>query len=79
MKATSITYYFQVQLQMLVTEIDKCDFYVWSESKENYSKTFKLTVNKDNEFCNRLKIKLQNVFENVFLPELVTRNLDPNN
>lgn len=72
-------YYFQVQLQMLVTEIDKCDFYVWSESKENYSKTFKLTVNKDNEFCNRLKEKLQNVFENVFLPELVTRKLDPNN
>ena len=38
-----------------------------------------LLVDKDERFCQILLNKLNDNFENILLPELVTRNLDPNN
>ena len=71
-------YYYQIQMQMLVTEIDQCDFFVWSEGKKEHD-TFLITIKKDENFCLKLKEKLENVFRVVILPELVTRENDPNN
>ena len=67
-------YYFQVQLQMLVTERDHCDFFVWSKND-----WIMVHVVKNENFCEALKVKLKKVFMEVILPELVTRNDDPAN
>ena len=76
---TQHEYYYQVHLQMLVTKTNQCDFHVWTVSKKKNDKTFKISVIKDKKFCNDLKIKHEQVFKKVLLPELVTRNLDPSN
>ena len=63
-----------MQLQMLVTEKEHCDFFVWS--KKNF---ISIRVIKDETFCESLKNKIEIVFMKVILPELVTRNKDPAN
>ena len=51
-----------------------CDFFVWSKVD-----TITVSVVKDEEFCQKLKKKLEAVFTNVILPELMTQALDPHN
>ena len=63
---------------MLVTEIEFCDFFVWTKG-EKEEDTILICVHKDENFCKRLETKLCQVFHTVLLPELVTRNKDPNN
>ena len=65
--------YFQMQHQMLVTGLSYCDFFVWSKND------FELVrVERDNELYAKLKDKLEKVFFQEILPELVTRNKDTN-
>ena len=67
-------YYFQIQLKLLVTERNDCDFFVWFKND-----WIMVRVNKNEIFCTSLKAEIENVFMNVNLPELVTRNADPAN
>ncbi|XP_057296778.1 uncharacterized protein LOC130625692 [Hydractinia symbiolongicarpus] len=69
-------YYFQVQHQMLVTKMNYCDFFVFSQGKQE-NDTFLIRVTKNEPFCRKLREKLAIVFEKVLLPELVTRKSDP--
>ncbi|XP_065643270.1 uncharacterized protein LOC136075006 [Hydra vulgaris] len=71
-------YYYQIQHQMMVTKIKYCLFYVWSNGKMKNDKLC-ITVKKDKKFVYRFKEKLKAVFEEVILPEIVTRKLDPKN
>ena len=71
-------YYYQIQLQMLVTDIKYCDFYVWSKGK-NENDTFLITIQKDDAFCAKILEKLEQVFRKILLPELMTRKEDPIN
>lgn len=68
-----------MQLQMFVTETDFCDFFVWTNCKNEANKYILIRVKKDDEFCNRLKTKFEKVFYKVLLPELITRKRDPSN
>ena len=67
-------YYFQVQMQMLVTERCFCNFFVWSKND-----WLLIHVEKNEEFCKKLLCKLEQVFMKVILKELVTRDADPEN
>ena len=71
-------YFYQMQMQMLLTKRSYCDFFVWSKVKENFDKLI-LRVDADISFQQELKAKLINVFEKVILPECLTRKPDPNN
>lgn len=71
-------YYFQIQQQMLVTDRNYCDFFVWTQGIELTDK-FLIRIEKDEEFCQKLLKKLENVFVHVVLPELVCRKNDPEN
>ena len=68
------SYYFQMQLQMFVTERLHCDFFVWSRTNH-----ILIRVLKNEQFCETLLKKLSNVFRSIILPELVTRKNDPSN
>lgn len=72
-------YYYQMQLQMLVTDTKFCHFYVWTNSKDEKNRSMLVHVEKDEVFCNSLKEKFEQVFLKVLLPELITRKLDPAN
>ena len=72
------SYFYQMQMQMLLTKRSCCDFFVWSKGKENYDKLI-VRVNADISFQHELKAKLINVFEKVILPECVRRKHDSNN
>ena len=67
-------YYYQVQMQMMVTKRDYCDFFVWSKNEN-----LLVRVSRDKDLIANLRKKYQDVFENVILPELVTRENDPEN
>ena len=71
-------YFYQIQLQMLVTETDYCDFFVWSQG-DGANSSFLLRITKNLEFCKKIKEKLEIVFHSVILPELVSRKSDPEN
>ena len=71
-------YFYQMQMQMLLTKRSYCDFFVWSKGKENSDKLI-VRVDADISFQQELKAKLINVFEKVILPECITRKHDPNN
>ena len=60
-------YYYQVQGQMAITGIHKCDFVVWTPQ------TFHVqTVNFDNEFWNNKCLpKLEHFFHFFILPEII--------
>ena len=65
-------YFYQMQMQMLLTKRSYCDFFVWSKGKENSDK-FIVRVDSDISFQQELKAKLRNVFEKVILSECITR------
>ena len=75
---TTHPYYFQIHMQMLVTERNYCDFFVWTKGKHE-NDTRLVRVSKDLLFIENLKLKLENTFQNVILPELVCRKQDPHN
>ena len=71
-------YFYQMQMQILLTKRSYCDFFVWSKGKQNSGKLI-VRVDADISFQQELKATLINVFEKVILPECITRKHDPNN
>ena len=71
-------YYYQIQHQMMVTDTSYCDFFVYSKGKQD-TDIFLIRVKKNQQFCDSLKGKLIKIFQNVILPEILTRKNDPNN
>ena len=73
---TSHKYYFQMQHQMLVTNVQFTYFYIWSNGPdiENF---LIVKVVKDDDFCTKLLEKYDKLFNIVILPELLTRKCHP--
>lgn len=67
-----------MQHQMLVTGFSYCDFFVWLEGTDKEDK-FLIRVQRDQAFIDKLITKLETVFYKVVLPELYTRQKDPEN
>lgn len=59
---TNDNYYFQVQMQMAVTGLEWCDFYVWLDNASHLE-----TIHFDDEFWQTAKDKLDLFFLNYFL------------
>ena len=73
---TSHKYDFQLQHQMLVTNVQFTYFYIWSKSPD--SENFLIVkVVKDDDFCTKLLEKCDKLFNIVILPELLTRKCHP--
>ena len=64
-------YYTQVQLQMYVCKVDYVDFLVWTPIDCIISR-----VNRNDTFISEMVKKLETVWYNHILPELVTRKLE---
>lgn len=75
-------YYYQMQLQMLVTATKNCYFFIWSKpSQKNQAPNnyLLLQVGFNEDFCKSMHEKFEKLFIRVILPELITRKTDPNN
>ena len=64
-------YYTQIQLQMEVFQLQDCDFFIFTNKD-----SFKVTVKKNQEFCDNLIDRCGNFFFKNILPELITRKLE---
>ena len=62
------TYYFQVQLQMYVTNLTYCDFVIWSKAFFHIERIF-----YDAEFCAQKVAKALEFHKNVIIPEILGR------
>lgn len=62
-------YYYQVQLQMHVTKIYKCDFVVWTPEEIHIE-----TIDYDNNFVNGCLDKIEKYYEQVFCDVYVSKN-----
>jgi hypothetical protein len=65
-------YFFQIQHQMYVCDVQYCDFVVWTESAVSISR-----VTRDDSLLERLLPKMQSFFLQYILPEIITRRNDP--
>ena len=63
---SSHSYYYQVQLQLLLCEVGYCDFVVWAESELVH-----LRIKPDFEFMDKAISKATAFFKQVILPELL--------
>ena len=68
-------YYFQMQLQMLLTGFNYADLLIYSPV-DNGKTSLITTVKKDEELLNNFKIKALHVFKTIILPEIITRRRD---
>ena len=70
-------YYYQVQGQMFVLNLDYCGSFIWSPATSaDYPNYLKIHVEKNDEFISDMSVKLQNYVFKVLLPEIVTRKND---
>lgn len=63
---TKHEYFYQVQMQMFVLDVDYCDFIVWNKKRVLIARTF-----KDNQVWNEEYPKTEEFFKQVLLPELL--------
>ena len=63
---SSHSYYYQIQLQLLLCEVGYCDFVVWAESELVH-----LRIKPDFEFMDETISKATAFFKQVILPELL--------
>ena len=68
--------YYQVQHQMLVTNLNYWDFYVCSNGKTDNDK-FLVRIEKDTALCETMMAKHAEIFDEVILAELLTRKSYP--
>ena len=61
---------------MLVTNLNYCDFYLWSNGKTDNDK-FLVRTEKGTALCETMMVKYVEVFDKVILPELLTQKFDP--
>ena len=73
---TKHRYYYQVQFQMYVLDVQATNFLVYSPVKSG-TKSILVTVFKDNNFIKEMVEKSFNYFKTIILPEIVTRKSDP--
>ena len=67
-------YYYQVQGQMFVLNLDYCCSFIWSPATSaDYPNCLKIHVEKNDEFISDMSVKLQNYVFKLLLPEIVTR------
>lgn len=64
-------YYYQVQLQLSLCEVNYCDFIVWTVAG-----MVTIRVYRNEDFFNQIQPKLHSFFVKHILPELLTRNLE---
>ena len=65
---TNHEYYYQVQTQLLVTNHEYCDFYVWLEND-----SFLTRIEPDIEIFDEILSKSKPFFEKALLPELISK------
>nr|XP_047146120.1 uncharacterized protein LOC105849547 [Hydra vulgaris] len=72
---TSHKYYTQIQGQMMILDVEFCDFFIWTplESEGNY---LLVKVYRDEKFINEIKQALHKYYFTYILPETVTREND---
>ncbi|XP_047140341.1 uncharacterized protein LOC124815619 [Hydra vulgaris] len=72
---TSHKYYTQIQGQMMILDVEVCDFFIWTplESEGNY---LLVRVYRDEKFINEIKQALHKYYFTYILPETVTREND---
>ena len=61
---------------MLVTNLNYCDFYIWSNGKSDNDK-FLVRIEKDTTLCETMTGKHAEVFDKVILLELLTQKSHP--
>ena len=65
-------YYYQIQGQMFILNLDYCDFFIWSPATfTDHPSYLKPHVEKNDKFIHAMFVKLQNYFFKVLLPEVV--------
>ena len=70
-------YYYQIQGQMFILNLDYCGFFIWSSATSaDYPNFLKIQVEQNDEFINDMSVKPQNCFFKVLLAEVVTRKND---
>ena len=67
-------YFYQVQLQMFIYDVQSCNFLVYKPSNPDSSMV--VNVIQDKEFLKSLVSNLQTKFEKILLPEIVSRAKD---
>ena len=63
-------YYYQVQMQLSICEVNYCDFVVWT-----LAGMATIRVYRNEAFFHQIQSSLRSFFEKHILPELLTRNL----
>ena len=70
-------YYPQVQGQLLILDMNFCDFFIWTPLlNTNVANTLFARVHRDADFILEMIKKLNNYFFTILLPEIVTRRND---
>ena len=70
-------YYAQVQGQLLILDMNFCDFFIWTSLvNTNVANTLLVRVQRDAECISEMIKKLNEYFFNILLPETVTRRND---
>ena len=70
-------YYFQIQLEMLIQNLNGCHFLIFCKQKPNGSILHFVT--RDNNLQENMLEKFEQYFHKIRLPEIVTRKLDISN
>ncbi|XP_070395694.1 uncharacterized protein [Dermacentor albipictus] len=65
---TDHAYYYQIQTQMTVCQVQFCDFVVWGPNVLHIER-----VRRDEQFCIKIFAQAKQFFERVILPELFSR------
>ena len=70
-------YYAQVQGQLLILDMNFCDFFIWTPLwNTNVANTLLVRVDHDADFISEMNKKLKDYFFTILLPEIVTRRND---
>ena len=70
-------YYAQVQGQLLILDMNFCDFFIWTPLwNTNVANTLLVRVDHDADFISEMNKKLKDYFFTIVLPEIVTRRND---
>ena len=66
-------YYYQMQTQLLVSKLEKCHFFIWT--MKDY---FLIEVKANKILQGEIVTKCTSLFQNVILPELVSKHFTKN-
>ena len=70
-------YYAQVQVQLPITDMNFCNFFIWTPLVDtSVANTLLVHVQRDADFISEMINKLNDYFFTILLPEIVTRRND---